>query len=75
MRQRFCDLSHASEFLEEVPIAEALFLGLEQELRRVPVLVELLGKAPLRSRKGDEVTYFSRLGVLVPILVGRWVAR
>src|SRR5262245_57497234 len=52
-----------------MPVLEAILLGVQERLRRIAVLVEMLGEAAFAAGEVDEVYFFIRLGVLVPIIL------
>src|SRR5258706_15744819 len=57
-----------------MPVFQAILLGIEEQLRRVAVLVEMLGEAALAASEVDEVHFLVRFGVLPPVVLDGGVA-
>src|SRR5262245_65601062 len=55
------DLSQACQFLQDVPVLEAVLLRSQQQFRRISVLVEVLRKPTLAAAEVDEIDHLSRL--------------
>src|SRR5262245_46858249 len=55
------------QLLQQVPVLQPVLLGREQRLRRVAVLVEVLGEPALAAGEVDESHFLVRLRIGVPI--------
>src|SRR6266850_7468902 len=64
----------AGQFLQQMPILQAVLLGRLQRLRRVAVLVEVLGEAALAAGEIEESHFLAGLGVLEPVVLDGRVA-
>src|SRR5262245_49469419 len=74
-RQRgMLNSAQARQLLQQVPVLQPVLLGVQQRLRGVAVLVEVLGEAALAAGEVDEGDLLVGLGVLVPVVLDRRVA-
>src|SRR6516165_4214504 len=66
--------AQTGEFLQNVPVLEAIFHGAQKGLRRIAVFVEVLGKPAFAAGEIDEVYRLLGLGIDVPIFFETGIA-